>query len=274
MAKQPKNIPFIIKSCKILVLLLLLSQHVFCQTITNTDSANLKPVKKSPIVDGTPKSGTAKLVLLRHTKTIPLPALQDADHDGIPDQLDLEPNTPEGADVDSHGRALDTDGDGVPDYKDKEKLTLKKCFPVDSNGVCRCTEPRCCSGPYDDSDMNCCCVSCNMAAIPPIQFRTGSWSLSQDALRSLVNVASKLKVNPDCTVKIIGYYRGVATGKTQQLSWDRVNVVIKYLVEKQGVSESRFIFIYGQHGNINGVDLVPSKEGGKGIPLPPSLNLH
>ena len=34
----------------------------------------------------------------------------------------------------------------------------------------------------------------------------------------------------------------------QQLSWDRVNEVIKYLVEKEGVNSDRFIFRYGQAG--------------------------
>jgi hypothetical protein len=37
-------------------------------------------------------------------------------------------------------------------------------------------------------------------------------------------------------VKVIGY--GAASKAAQQLSWDRVNAVINYLVEKQGVAES------------------------------------
>ncbi len=50
----------------------------------------------------------------RHMK-LPKPVLDDADGDGVTDQFDLEPNTPKGAPVDSHGVSRDTDGDGVPD---------------------------------------------------------------------------------------------------------------------------------------------------------------
>ena len=59
---------------------------------------------------------------------MPKVKLDDADGDGVTDQFDLEPNTPAGAKVDSHGRAIDTDGDGIPDYKDKEILT--PCAPA------------------------------------------------------------------------------------------------------------------------------------------------
>ena len=54
----------------------------------------------------------------KHMK-LPKPILDDADGDGVTDQLDREPNTPAGCPVDSHGVTRDTDGDGVPDCKDK-----------------------------------------------------------------------------------------------------------------------------------------------------------
>lgn len=45
--------------------------------------------------------------------------LKDSDGDGIPDYLDTEPNTPEGARVDSRGTTIDSDSDGIPDHLDK-----------------------------------------------------------------------------------------------------------------------------------------------------------
>jgi len=45
--------------------------------------------------------------------------LKDSDGDGIPDYLDAEPNTPEGARVDSRGTTIDSDSDGIPDHLDK-----------------------------------------------------------------------------------------------------------------------------------------------------------
>jgi outer membrane protein OmpA-like peptidoglycan-associated protein len=57
----------------------------------------------------------------------------DADGDGVPDDVDLEPATPKGALVDAQGRALDTDGDGVPDGIDAEPDTPAG-LPVDATG--------------------------------------------------------------------------------------------------------------------------------------------
>ena len=57
----------------------------------------------------------------------------DRDGDGIPDDLDLEPNTPSGWPVDSKGRSLDSDGDGVPDGIDLEQNTRSGAL-VDKSG--------------------------------------------------------------------------------------------------------------------------------------------
>ena len=57
----------------------------------------------------------------------------------------------------------------------------------------------------------------------------------------------------------------------QQLSWDRVNSIINYLVEKEGISSDRFIFKYGEAGgDVNTVDLRDSQneEGPNTVPAP------
>ena len=43
----------------------------------------------------------------------------DTDNDGVMDDLDVEPNTPQGVMVYGNGQAVDADKDGLPDYKDK-----------------------------------------------------------------------------------------------------------------------------------------------------------
>ncbi len=238
--------------------------HALAQTKCIKDSSKAKTAFIQLSIDSISKYGTAKLVLLRHTKTIPMPALQDADQDGIPDQLDLEPNTPEGADVDSHGRALDTDGDGMPDYKDKEKLTLQKCFPVDSNGVGRCPELGCCKEvsqklqEMDDDDIIVDYKRCTLDILPSIKFSKGLSVLNTDAIRLLTQVANLLQNNPRCNVRIVGYYGIPLSKKSQHLTWDRVHAIIKYLVEKQGLNETRCIFMNGDDGNNNSVDLIPT----------------
>ena len=47
----------------------------------------------------------------KHMK-LPKPSFEDADGDGVLDQLDCESNTPAGCPVDTHGVTKDTDGDG------------------------------------------------------------------------------------------------------------------------------------------------------------------
>jgi OmpA-OmpF porin, OOP family len=65
---------------------------------------------------------------------------KDSDHDGVPDDKDLCPDTPRGATVDVHGCPMDSDHDGVPDGIDQcpntplgAKVDAKGC-PIDSDG--------------------------------------------------------------------------------------------------------------------------------------------
>jgi outer membrane protein OmpA-like peptidoglycan-associated protein len=204
--------------------------------------------------------------------------LPDADGDGVTDQFDLEPNTPAGAAVDTHGRALDTDGDGVPDYRDKEKLTPQSCFPVNADGVGTCPEPACCTElrkkiEEDEENGKARRTNCNLTSLPSVTFKAGSYKLSKDAQAILVTAATQLKANATCNVKVVGYVTD-ASKKAQQLSWDRVNSVIKYLVEQQGIAESRIIFSYDTTGSSNSVDLLPTTETGPNTVPAPALHLR
>jgi OmpA-OmpF porin, OOP family len=199
---------------------------------------------------------------------LPKPVLPDSDGDGITDQFDQE-QTPQGCPVDSHGVSRDTDGDGVPDCKDKELITPTYCQPVDADGIGKCPVPcpdSTCPGwgvrPQACAD--------KLGALPSVAFKTGSNKLSDDSKAVLATVASKMRNNPDCKVVVIGYC--ASNKKEQQLSWDHVNVVINYMVEKEGVSVDRFIFNYGQEGgDCNTVDLRGAAEGEEGpntVPAP------
>lgn len=207
----------------------------------------------------------------KHMK-MPRVVLPDADGDGVTDQFDLEPNTPKGASVDSHGRAKDTDGDGVPDYRDKEPLTPLNCFPVNNDGVGTCPEPACCK-ELRDKIANLTVVAtpvCSVSDLPSIQFKNGA-KLTKDAEKLLAAAAAKLKANPACKVKLIGY--GASSKAAQQLSWERVNAVEKYLIEKQGIAENRIVFSYGQEGSANTVDLQGTTEDGPNTVPAPHPNL-
>jgi outer membrane protein OmpA-like peptidoglycan-associated protein/opacity protein-like surface antigen len=216
---------------------------------------------------------------VRNPKTMKFPpvVLPDADNDGVTDQFDLEPNTPQGCPVDSHGVSRDSDGDGVPDCKDKELVTPTYCQPVDADGVGKCPVPcpdtscACCKmggGPSAGCDVK-------MGALPSVTFSGRAVTLSKDAQSLLASAASRIRNNPECRVVVVGYCS--STKQEQQLSWDRVNAVINYLVEKEGISQDRFIFQFGQEGgDCNTVDLRAAASGEEGpntVP-PPHPNLR
>ncbi len=196
---------------------------------------------------------------------IPKPVLPDSDGDGVTDQFDQE-QTPEGCPVDTHGVSLDTDGDGVPDCKDKELITPTYCQPVDADGVGKCPCPEGCATEAPPPP------SCSqlLGALPSIHFARNSVRLSDDAKRLLAVTADRTRNAPGCKVVVIGY---CASSKVeQQRSWDRVNSIITYLVEKEGVSADRFIFKYGEEGgDCDTVDMRPANEGEEGpntVPAP------
>ncbi len=206
----------------------------------------------------------------KHMK-LPKVVLPDADKDGVTDQFDLQPNTPAGAPVDSHGVAKDTDGDGVLDYKDKEPLTSQKCFPVNNDGIGTCPESACCkeikdllaSGAFvkqgDKKEV--------LTNLPTIQFKNKANSLTKQDEELLSSIAKKLNENPDAKIKLIGY--GASSKAAQQLSWERVNAIKKHLVEKLGISENRIIFTYGLEGDANTVDIQgTTEEGPSTVPAP------
>jgi outer membrane protein OmpA-like peptidoglycan-associated protein len=200
----------------------------------------------------------------RHMK-LPKPVLDDADADGVTDQFDLEPSTPQGCPVDSHGVSKDTDGDGVPDCKDKELITPTQCQPVDADGVGKCPEPACCKNIVAAAPAN----GCTIGDLPSVNFGNKSVGLSNDAKAVLASVAQKMRNNPNCKVAVVGY--GESSKAAQQLSWDRVNTVINHLVEKEGISADRFVFKYGEGGGeANAIDLRDgtSEEGPNTVPAP------
>jgi len=197
---------------------------------------------------------------------LPKPVLPDADGDGVTDQFDQE-QTPQGCPVDVNGVSRDTDGDGVPDCRDKELITPTNMQPVDADGVGRqCPDSTCFEGWRRGGDA---CADA-LGQLPSVTFNGNSVALSNDARTLLTGVAARLRQNPECRIVVIGY---CASSKSeQQRSWDRVNAVINHLVEREGISQDRFIFQYGQEGgDCNTVDLraaTQDEQGQATVPAP------
>jgi hypothetical protein len=172
----------------------------------------------------------------KHMK-MPKPVLDDADGDGVTDQFDLEPNTPAGSPVDTHGVSRDTDGDGVPDIKDKELITPTICQPVDADGVGKCPDPECCKNIVTVPDKQ-----CILTDLPSINFTGRSIDLSTEAKALVGSVATSLRSNPNCKIVVCGSAAKSKSG--QSLGQKRVDAIVKYLVETQGISSDRVIAQY------------------------------
>lgn len=188
----------------------------------------------------------------RHMK-LPKPVLDDADGDGVTDQFDNEPNTPAGCPVDTHGVARDTDGDGVPDCKDKELITPTQCQPVDADGVGKCPDPECCK------NLAAAPPACNLVDLPSINFAGNSSSLSAEGKALVGSVASSLRGNPECKLIVCGSAAKSKSG--QALGQKRVDAIVKYLVEVQGISADRVVAQYDCHeGDPSVVELRAEKK--------------
>jgi len=188
----------------------------------------------------------------------------DSDGDGVSDCFDRCPDTPVGVAVDTHGCCLDTDGDGVCDYKDKQLITPTECQPSDADGIGNCPCPDGCVG----ESPKCGDINGGMCA-----FSTGSSRISTDCMSNLATLASQMRNDPTCKVVISG--NGNSSKVAQQRSWDRVNSIINYMVDRQGIDRDRFIFQYGRGGNPNTVQYRSAGNGEMGpsnIP-PPFPNL-
>ena len=195
---------------------------------------------------------------------LPDPVLPDADGDGITDQFDKCPGTPSGVSVDSHGCPMDTDGDGVPDDRDKQLITPTECQPVDADGVGKCPCPDGCGQA----------TPCSNIGAGSVSFDNNSSKLRPAAQSQLATLSAQMQSNPTCKVVIIG--SGNGSKIQQQRSWDRVNAIIEYMSEKNGIDRNRFIFQYGQAGDANSVMYRSAMQGEEGPAnvAPPFPNLR
>jgi hypothetical protein len=178
----------------------------------------------------------------------------DTDGDGVSDCFDRCPDTPVGVAVDTHGCPMDTDGDGVPDYKDKQLITPTECQPSDADGIGTCPDPECCDEPQT--------AACGGIQGGVCTFDPGSSRLSSSSMSKLSTLATQMRKDPSCKVIITG--NGNSSKLAQQRSWDRVNGMINYMVDRQGIDRGRFIFQYGSGGNENTCEYRSAANGEEG----------
>lgn len=182
--------------------------------------------------------------------------LPDADKDGVTDQFDKEQNTAKGCPVDSHGVSLDTDKDGVIDCKDKEPLTQRDCFPVDTLSIGKCMELPCCGQGIIDPIFY--ADSCKLKNFQPLYFKENIININPDSRKLLASIALQLNSNPECGITIVGYYKR-GKDNSREFGAERIEVIIKYLVDHEGISEGRIFQKLLEGSNVDTIELYPMK---------------
>lgn len=110
--------------------------------------------------------------------------------------------------------------------------------------------------------------ACPVDYFQSIHFINGRPLLTDSAVKALVYNTEKLKASPLCGIKVVGYYADSANKNARQLDWDRVNMVINYLVDKQHLPLNSIVFSYENTGPANTMDFFPTT-----LPRPDSTNI-
>lgn len=110
--------------------------------------------------------------------------------------------------------------------------------------------------------------ACPVDYIQSIHFINGKPLLTDTALKALAYTADKLKASPFCGIRVAGYYADSSNKDARQLDWDRVNMVINYLVDKQHLPLNNIVFSYENTGPANTMDFFPTT-----LPRPDSTNV-
>ena len=103
---------------------------------------------------------------------------------------------------------------------------------------------------------------CEGLKLPSLIFRGEEFNLSAENQKLLNQVAIEMRNNPSCRVVVVGHGNG--NKFMQQLSWDRVNTSINFLVKNQQIDRERLIFRYGEAGEENLVDIRVAEENEEG----------
>lgn len=167
-------------------------------------------------------------------KEVALSELADSDGDGVTDDKDKCPDTPQGVKVDMNGCPLDTDKDGVLDSKDRCPDTPMG-VKVDAHG---CPIPV----PTKSAEV----TAAGTWIYKDIQFEVNKSALKESSYPTLDEIADALKVQPGLNIEIQGHTD--STGNHDYnvgLSHKRAQSVRAYLISK-GVDSSRMTSIgYG-----------------------------
>lgn len=213
---------------------------------------------------------------INELKNRPEVKLDDSDQDGVLDVLDMEPDTPPGAVVDTKGRTLDSDRDGVPDYLDREPFyTPAEGEQVNEEGVVinprydrpqGVTEDRVkelieeafkSNGTIDDNGIVTIRNSPTEWFLPMIHFNSDQTVIKFTDYGTLASIARMVRANPNLRLVVTGYADGTgAELYNNRLSYNRAKAVIDHLVGTHNIGRGRLVLQWKGSNEI----LVPAKD--------------
>lgn len=184
--------------------------------------------------------------ILEHVTELKTPApvkFSDKDHDGVLDELDLDPNTPPGVPVDTRGRPLDSDGDGLPDYEDPDPyIPFYNKNPNLSEEEIRQIVQEELNKRWPESSIDPEVIN---AFLPMVHFDEDSDNIRYADHAHLATVARLLERYPHLRLVVKGYTdRTASKAYNQDLSYRRAKAVIDYLVHVHGIERSRLLLQY------------------------------
>ncbi len=164
----------------------------------------------------------------------PAEIIMDSDKDGVPDNLDKCPGTPQGITVDKDGCPLDSDRDGVYDYQDKCPGTAIG-VSVDKEGC----PPAVLQESKAQAEAAPELIEKGRTTLK-VYFDTNKAVIKKNSYKEIDNLAAVLKQYPDLKVTIEGHTDSVGgDAYNKKLSQKRAEAVKKYLVEKSGIAGQR-----------------------------------
>lgn len=167
----------------------------------------------------------------------------DADGDGVTDDADKCPETPEGLEVDDKGCPPDSDADGVGDFMDK------------------------CPGTPAGATVN--TVGCWILA--DIRFALDEWRIDPQHVEDLNSVARIMAENPKMAIEIEGHTDNTGPAENNRiLSRKRAESVKTHLI-RMGVSERRMTSRgYGASRPIATNDTAHGRQQNRRVEIRPS----
>ncbi|MGC6429311.1 MAG: OmpA family protein [Flavobacteriales bacterium] len=180
---------------------------------------------------------------------------KDSDNDGVADQFDNHPNTPENIAVDGMGVPLDVDMDGVFDYQDADPFSAPG-VTVDENGLELDSDG---DGVGDSRDQDSNTkegVIVNQYGVeitnfdgstfvmPSIYFSSSSSTIKEEDLKSLAIIAKVLKANPDLKLNVIGHTDSNGSiYLNNELGLKRAKSVRQHLIDVYSIKGDRLVCV-------------------------------